>query len=188
MLRRTALLALVSLASLPLVAAAATQGTTASGGQTNSTTTIKPAITKGTLVKVQGEILIKANQATVWAALTTTEGLGKVTGLKNLPAGGKIAKPGDMFPATAWTDAGTVTCTFLGREAELRTTFEPTSAGYLCQHRIMLKRDGSGGTLLTVLDRYTDDSAPAQVDATATIVANQLATQLEAFRVSVEMP
>lgn len=189
MLRRTALLALVSIASLALVAAAATQGGTASGGQSNnSTTTIKPAVTKGTLVKIQGEILIKANQASVWAALTTTEGLGKLTGIKGLPAGGKITKPGDAFPGTAWTDAGLVMCTLFARETELRTTFEPTSAGYLCQHRILLKRDGSGGTMLTVLDRYTDDSAAAQVDATAAIVANQLATQLEAFRVSVEMP
>jgi len=188
MLRRTALLAFVPLFSLVLVAAAATQGSTADGRQLNSTNTTKPAITKGTRVKVQGQILIKANQATVWTALTTTEGLGKVTGLKALPAGGKITKPGDAFPGTAWTDAGSVTCTFFTKETELRTTFEPTSAGYLCQYRIMVQRDPSGGTMLTVLDRYTDDNAAAQVDATATIVGNQLATQLEAFRVSVEMP
>lgn len=188
MLRRTALLAFVPVVSLVLVAAAATQAGTSTGKESNSQNTTKPAITKGTLVKVQGQILIKANTATVWAALTTTEGLGKVTGLKNLPAGGKITKTGDAFPGTAWTDAGQVTCTFFGKETEMRTAFEPTAATYLCQYRLMVQRDASGGTMLTVLDRYTDDSAATQVDATATIVANQLATQLEAFRVSVEMP
>ncbi|MFN0006405.1 MAG: hypothetical protein ACKVXR_00745 [Planctomycetota bacterium] len=188
MLRRTALLAFVPLVSLALVAAATTQAGTSTGRESNTQNTTKPAITKGTLVKIQGQILIKANNATVWAALTTTEGLGKVTGLKGLPAGGKFSKTGDAFPGTAWTDAGLVTCTYFGKETELRTAFEPTSAGYLCQYRIILQRDPSNGTMLTVLDRYTDDNEAAAVDATATIVANQLATQLEAFRVSVEMP
>lgn len=188
MLRRTALLAFVPLVSLALVAAAATQSGTSSGRESNSQNTTKPTITKGTLVKIHGQILIHATSANVWDKLTSTEGLGKVTGLKALPAGGKVGKAGDAFPTTAWTDAGTVTCTFFGKETELRMTFEPASAGYLSQHRITLERGPTGGTMVTVLDRYTDDSAPAQVDATATTVANQLATQLEAFRVSVEMP
>ena len=84
MLRRTALLALVPLLSLTLVAAATTQSGTAAGGTSGSQVTTKAVVTKSTLVKVQGQILIKANQATVWAKLVTTEGLGKVTGLKTV--------------------------------------------------------------------------------------------------------
>jgi len=41
--------------------------------------------------------------------------------------------------------------------------------------------------MLTVLDRYTDDKTDT-VDATAAVVANELAAQLEAFRVMVEFP
>ena len=187
MLRRTALLALVPLLSLTLVAAAATQAGTTSGGTSGSQVTTKAVVTKSTLVKVQGQILIKANQATVWSKLVTTEGLGKVTGLKGLEAGKTFTKVGDGFAGTAWTDAGLVVCTTMIKEQELRTAFEPTTGGYLCQHRIMLTRDPSNGTMLTVLDRYTDDKADT-VDATATVVANELAAQLEAFRVMVEFP
>ena len=188
MLRRTALLALVPLLSLTLVAAAATQSGTASGGtQSGTTQTIKPTITKGHLVKIQGQVLIKATQTAVWNKLVTTEGLGKLTGIKNMEAGKTFTKSGDGFTGTAWTDAGTVLCTVFMKEKELRTTFEPASAGYLCQHRVMLQRDPSNGTMLTVLDRYTDDNTQT-VDATAQVVANELAAQLEAFREFVEFP
>ena len=70
---------------------------------------------------------------------------------------------------------------------ELRASFEPATAGYLCQHRIMIQLDPSNGTMLTVLDRYSDDKTET-VDKTATTVAADLAAQLDTFRVAVEMP
>jgi hypothetical protein len=175
MLRRTALLALVPLATLTLVAAAATQTRSAA------------SITKSTLVKIQSQVLIKATPAHVWQVLTTTEGLGTLTGIKGLESGKTITKVGDAFNGTVWSDSGSAACTFFLAGKELRVAFEPTTGGYLCQNRIMVQQDPSGGTMLTVLDRYTDDKTDT-VDKTAATVSADLTTHLDAFRVMVEMP
>jgi hypothetical protein len=177
MLRRTALLALVPLTALTLVAAAATQAQT----RTTATTT------KSTLVKIQAQILIKATPAHVWQVLTTTEGLGTLTGIKGMEAGKTVTKVGDNFTGTVWSDTGAAACTFFLAGKELRVAFEPTTGGYLCQDRILIQQDPSNGTMLTVLDRYTDDKTDT-VDKTALTVASELTAHLDAFRVMVEMP
>ena len=175
MFRRNALLALVPLAALTLVAAAAVQAGRPS------------AITKSTLVKIQAQVLIKATPAHVWQVLTTTEGLGKITGIKNMETGKTVTKVGDVFNGAAWSDTGAVNCVFLMKEKELRVSFEPQTAAYLCQHRVVIAADPSNGTMVTVYDRYTDDKTDT-VDKTAATVATDLTAQLDAFRVAVEMP
>ena len=174
MLRRTALLALVPLTALTLVAAAA---------QTRSAS----SITKSTLVKIQSQVLIKATPAHVWQVLTTTEGLGALTGVKGLESGKTVAKVGDAFTGTIWSDTGALACTFFLAGKELRVAFEPTTGGYLCQDRILVQQDPSNGTMLTLLDRYTDDKTDT-VDKTAATVATEMTAHLDAFRVMVEMP
>ena len=175
MLRRTALLALIPLTALTLVAAAATQARSAA------------TITKSPLVKIEGKVLIKATPAHVWQVLTTTEGLGALTGIKGLESGKTITKVGDSFNGTIWSDSGAAACTFFLAGKELRVAFEPATGGYLCQNRILVAQDPSGGTMLTVLDRYTDDKTDT-VDKTAATVSAELTTHLDAFRVMVEMP
>jgi len=175
MLRRTAFLALVPLAALTLVAAAATQARA-----------VAP-VSKSTLVKIQAQVLIKANPARVWQVLTTTDGLSILTGFKGLEAGKTITKVGDSFNATLWSDSGSAACTFFLAEKEMRVNFEPATGGYLCQNRITIALDPSNGTMLTVLDRYSDDKTET-VDKTAATVAAELNAHLDAFRVRVEMP
>jgi hypothetical protein len=178
MLRRTALLTLAPLALMGLAAAASLQG---------QTPPANPVPKKTTFVTIQGNVLIKATPANVWQVLTASDGIAILTGATGVETGKTLAKVGDALPATAWKDGGNLVATFLLKEKELRMAFEPNSAAYLAQHRAVLEPGSTGGTVLSVFVRYTDDKTD-NVDRTIQTLTAELAAHLEAFRVRVEMP
>jgi hypothetical protein len=138
---------------------------------------------KSSLITIPKTIELKAPPATVWATVTTWEGFGALTGFKPIGPEKGFSKVGDSTAAEVWEDKGTLVVTGLVREKELRVTWEPANASYLCAKRIVVK-PSAGGTTLEYWDRYTDDQANA--DETARKVAADTEQHVAAFRKMVE--
>lgn len=140
---------------------------------------------KTSLITIPRTIELTAKPAEVWATLTTWEGFGTLTGFKPTGPGKKISRVGDSTAATVWDDRGMLVVTGFVPEKELRVSWDPENASYLCAKRIVLK-PSAGGTTLEYRDRYTDDQPNA--DETARKVAADTAQHVAAFRKMVEKP
>ena len=138
---------------------------------------------KTSLITIPQAIEVKASPAAVWASLTTWEGFGALTGFKPTGPEKKFSKVGDSTAAKVWDDRGTLVVTGLVPEKELRISWEPENASYLCAKRIVLK-PSAGGTTIQYWDRYTDDQPNA--DETARKVVADTAQHVAAFRKMVE--
>ena len=138
---------------------------------------------KTSLITIPQTIEVKASPAAVWTALTSWEGFGALTGFQPTGPEKSFSKVGDSVAAQVWDDRGTLVVTGLVREKELRVTWEPGNASYLCAKRIVLK-PSAGGTTLEYWDRYTDDQPNA--DETARKVVADTAQHVAAFRKLVE--
>jgi hypothetical protein len=145
-----------------------------------------PDYKRSSLVRLEAKIDLKAPAAKVWDAITSSRGFAAATGFKIADTDKHLAKLGDAVPASVWSDKGNLVCTFGAEGKELRVTFEPDNGSYLCQKRITLETQ-SGGTRLTILDRYTDDQTET-VDKTAKEVLAEMPKQLAAFQAMVEKP
>jgi hypothetical protein len=139
------------------------------------------AVTKETAVKIEGHIDLAAPPTKVWDTLTSVEGLCTLTGytvagpLKQR----SIMKLGETLPAQARGETGRLFVTGFIPGQEIRVTWEPVGAGYLCAQRVVLAATPSGGTSLDFTQRYTD-SKP-NVDETAVKAREAVAKGLEAF-------
>jgi uncharacterized protein YndB with AHSA1/START domain len=143
-----------------------------------------PTYKKSALVRVDARVELKAPIAQVWAALVSPQGLAALTG--NKPDGIKgLAKLGDATAAMCATDKGNFVCTHAVEGKELRITFEPENASYLCENRITLESISSGSTRLVITDRYSDDQADT-VDKTAKEVVAEMTRHLAAFQAIAE--
>jgi hypothetical protein len=138
---------------------------------------------KTALITIPQTIELKASPASVWSALTTWQGFGTLTGFQPTGMEKGFSKVGDSVAAQVWEDKGTLVVTGLLRERELRVTWEPANASYLCAKRIVVK-PSAGGTTLEYWDRYTDDQPNA--DETARKVVADTAQHVAAFRRMVE--
>jgi len=140
---------------------------------------------KTVLITIPVKLEVKAAATKVWAALTSLEGFGTLTGFKP-QAGQKISsfsKVGDHILAQVWDDKGRLVVTEFVPERELRVVWEPEKGHYICQKRIVLT-PGAGVTTIEYWDRYTDDQANA--DDTAKQVVAETEKNTEAFRKLVE--
>ena len=138
-----------------------------------------PTVKKGSLITIPATFEVKAPPAKVWAIVTSWEGFGALTGFK--PAGSEksFSKVGDSVAAEVWEDKGRLVVTDITSEKELRVTWEPANASYLCAKRIVLTPSGAG-TKVEYWDRYTDDQPNA--DETAKQVAADTEKAIEAFK------
>ncbi|MEP6802021.1 MAG: hypothetical protein ABJC07_08795 [Acidobacteriota bacterium] len=140
-------------------------------------------VKKTALVTIPATIQVHAAPAKVWAALTSLDGFGTLTGFHATGGARAFTKIGDAVPATVWSDAGRLVVTDFVPDKELRVAWEPANGRYLCSKRIVLSA-AAGGTSVEYWDRYTDDQANA--DETAQKVAAETEKQIAAFRALAE--
>jgi hypothetical protein len=146
--------------------------------------TVAP-VKKGALVTITAHLELKAPPARVWATAASAKGFSALTGFEPDAAdrARTFSKIGASIGASAWTDKGRLFVTGLVPGKELRITWEPENASYLCAKRIVLA-PSPGGTSLEYWDRYTDDQP--SVDETAKQVRGETLKHLEDFRALVE--
>jgi uncharacterized protein YndB with AHSA1/START domain len=131
---------------------------------------------------------VAASPAAVWAQLT--QGKNLVTwcpiwkGAANAKA--SLAKVGDVLDFTdEYGHGGRSVVTYLVRDKELRVAHEPNDGSYLCQAKITLTPKGKS-TLVEYVEQYTDESSPADLDATAKKMEGEMATSMAALKKSAE--
>ena len=112
-----------------------------------------------------GELTINATSQAVWAVLTDVQKLASALNFEYKGAAKKLEKVGDNVQLKVWGDAGTYILIYAKSASELRFTWEPDNASYLCQERWTLAPAGKG-TKLTYEERYTE-SGPQTADAIA---------------------
>lgn len=142
-------------------------------------------VKKSAMVLIPSKLDVKAPVARVWGAVCSVRGFCLLTGFTPDPAskGRLFARLGDHVRAGIWSDKGTLVVTGFVPSRELRVTWEPENAGYLCAKRIVISKTAAGASL-EIWDRYTDDQPT--VDDTAKKVSGETAKALAAFRELVE--
>jgi len=137
------------------------------------------------LVTIPAELQLQASQDRVWSVLTTREGFSTLTGIQVNGDLSGFSAVGDHVAATVNGDPGHLFVTYFQPGSELRVNFEPDSGAYFCQQRVRLST-WSGGTTLSLTDRYTDEKSNA--DKTAKRVTDQLLDGTKAFQKMVQQP
>jgi uncharacterized protein YndB with AHSA1/START domain len=143
------------------------------------------AVRKIALVTIPAELQLKAPPDRIWSFLTTREGFAALTGIRVGEGLTALSAVGDHVEAEMDGDRGHLFVTFVQPGKELRVNFEPDSGGYFCQQRVRLA-PWSGGTTLSLADRYTDEKSDA--DKKAKRVTDQLLDGTRAFQKMVEAP
>ena len=101
-------------------------------------------------------------------------------------AGVQIARVGDVLDFTdEWGNNGRSVVTYLVKDHELRVIHEPNKGDYVCQARIVLS-PVPHGTAVDFYEQYTDESKPADLEATAKKVEGQMDQALAAIKKAVE--
>lgn len=112
-----------------------------------------------------GELTINASPQAVWTVLTDVQKLGSALNFEYKGAAKKLEKVGDNVQLKVWGDPGTYVLIYAKPASELRFTWEPDNASYLCQERWTLAPAGKG-TKLAYEERYTE-SGPQTAEAIA---------------------
>jgi hypothetical protein len=146
-----------------------------------------PTSKRSALVRIEGHVDLQRTPAQVWSALVSPKGLAALTGVQLPDSAQGIAKVGDSTTASVWSDKGTLVCTQAVEAKELRISFEPENASYVCADRILLEPARGGGTRLAITDRYSDDHMDT-VDKTSKEVAAEMSRHLSAFQAVAERP
>jgi uncharacterized protein YndB with AHSA1/START domain len=142
-------------------------------------------VKKIALVTIPAELQFKTSPEKVWSVLTTREGFSALTGIKMTGELSSFSQVGDHVAAEASGDKGHLFVTGFNPPNELRVNFEPEEGHYFCQQRIKLSA-WSGGTTLSLTERYTDEKSGAE--STARRVAAELADSVRSFQKLVEQP
>ncbi len=136
------------------------------------------------VIRLHATGVIAAPPATVWTQITSGKNL--VTwcpvwkSAKN--AAVSIARVGDTLDYTdEWGNGGRSVVTYLVRNKELRVAHEPNKGDYMCQAKIVLTPTASG-TKVDYWEQYTDESAPAAMQATAAKMETEMASSMAAVK------
>lgn len=134
------------------------------------------------------ETEIAAPAAAVWMQLT--QGKNLVTWCpvwqSALNAKVSLGRVGDTLDFTdQWGNGGRSIVTYLARGKELRVAHEPNDGSYLCQAKIVLTPKGNA-TRVQYVEAYTDESAPADLEATANKLQASMGTMLAALKKAAE--
>lgn len=131
---------------------------------------------------------IAATPDAVWTAMTTGKNLvtwcPEWKSLSNAKV--NLTRVGDVLDFTdAWGNGGRSVVTFIARNKEIRVQHEPTNGSYICQAKILIA-PAKAGTHVTYVEQYSDESAPADLAATAGKVDAEMTATLAALRKKVE--
>jgi hypothetical protein len=119
--------------------------------------------TKLTGQSFKGEVTVNATPDMVWTVLTDISKLSKVGGFEYQGAEKRLTKVGDNVKLKVFGDEGTFILSFVKPNVELRYTWEPDNASYLCQERWQLIPSGKE-TKVIFEDRYTESSPQTSED------------------------
>jgi uncharacterized protein YndB with AHSA1/START domain len=108
-------------------------------------------------------IMINASPQAVWAVLTDVQKVGSALGFEYNGAPKKLEKVGDNVQLKVWGDTGTYILIYAKPGSELRYTWEPDNATYICQERWTLTPSGKG-TKVTYEERYTESGPQTAED------------------------
>jgi uncharacterized protein YndB with AHSA1/START domain len=135
---------------------------------------------------MKGEIA--APPAAVWAQLTKGKNLVTWCPVWKSPANAKVvlAKVGDVLDYTdEYGNGGRSVVTYLVPNKEIRVAHEPNDGSYVCQARLVLTPRGKG-TEIEYVEQYTDESAPADLEATAKKMEAEMSETLAALKKGAE--
>ena len=143
---------------------------------------------KTVCITLSDQIAIAGSPAKVWAGLGHVRGLCTLLGIECDATPGRMDRAGatvrgrERFGTSV--DEGTLTTSFAQTGRDLRTTWDPANASYICHTRMEIVKNG-GSTVLRVTTRYTDDDI-AHADATARSAGDAFSVYLTAFKTLVE--
>lgn len=139
-------------------------------------------------VRLHNQIAIAAPPAAVWEYLTTGGNFATWCPEWKAPANAKIhlTRVGDVVNySDAWGNGGRSIVTYFDRNHELRIAHEPNKGDYMCQAKLVLA-PLSNGTVVQFWEQYTDESSPADLEATATKMQNEFVANLAALKNGIE--
>lgn len=122
--------------------------------------------TKLTGQSFKGEVIVDASPQAVWTALTDVQKLSDLENFKYQGAPKKLTKVGDSVSLEVFGDQGTLILTYAKPDEELRYTWEPDNASYLCQDRWVIS-SSENGTKVTYEERYTESGPQTAEDIAA---------------------
>ena len=131
---------------------------------------------------------IAAPPSVVWARLTQGKNLVTWCPVWKNPSNAKVslAKVGDVLDYTdQWGNGGRSVVTYFSPSKELRIAHEPNDGSYLCQAKITLSPKGNA-TIVRYVEQYTDESSPADLDATAKKMESEMSATLASLKKSAE--
>lgn len=140
------------------------------------------------VVRHTAQIEIAAPAAAVWAQLTQGKNLVTWCPVWKSASNAKVAlaKVGDVLDYTdEFGNGGRSVVTYLSRLKEIRVAHEPNDGSYLCQAKITLTAKG-GSTVVQYVEQYTDESAPADLEATAKKMETEMSTALASLKKGAE--
>jgi uncharacterized protein YndB with AHSA1/START domain len=132
---------------------------------------------------------IAAPAASVWAHLTSGKNLVTWCPEWKSPknAAVNLTKVGDTLDYTDdWGGGGRSVVTYIVKDRELRVAHEPNKGDYMCQAKLILTPT-AGGTKVDYWEQYTDESAPADMQATAAKMEAEMAATLATVKKGCEM-
>jgi hypothetical protein len=140
------------------------------------------------VVRIEVEQSIAAPPGVIWGHLTQGKNFVAWCPMWKSAANARtdLAKVGDVLDFTdQWGNGGRSIVTYFVKDKELRMTHEPNDGSYMCQARLMLVPAGPV-TKVMYVDQYTDESKPEDLEATATKMNAEMATELTALKKSCE--
>lgn len=124
--------------------------------------------TKLTGQSFKGEVIVDASPQAVWSALTDVQQLSDIENFEYQGSSKKLTKVGDSVTMEVFGDKGTLVLTYAEPNEELRYTWEPDNASYLCQERWLLS-PSTKGTKIIFEDRYTESGPQTDEDIAAQV-------------------
>ena len=116
----------------------------------------------------KGIVTLNAKPAAVWALIVDGKKFFSLAGWELITSDAKFAKVGDNARIKVWGDAGTIVLTYYKANQELRYSWEPDNASYICQERILLEAKGDQ-TTLTYINTYSESGPQSKADIDAQI-------------------
>ena len=140
------------------------------------------------VMRFHSQVEVAATPAAVWAWMT--QGRNMVTWCPQwkAPANARmsITKVGDVLDyMDEWGNGGRSVVTYMVVNKELRIAHEPNKGDYMCQAKFVLEPMGAR-TRVHMWEQYTDESTPADMQATAQKMETEFSGTLAALKKGVE--
>jgi len=131
------------------------------------------AVKKMALMSFTGSVEVKATPLQIWPALTEpAKAKLWYPGWKNTVETQNLSAVGQSLGfVDEWANAGKSIVLFVNKNKELRMAHMPNDGSYVCQVKFKLEPKGTG-TLVTIIDQYSDEAdVPLDRDTAAQVKA-----------------